>query len=751
MPSALRDPPGDAPAPEMAPLGQPARVESWRGNWILPRGWYWRDLVAGRPVSDQLSTTPHSMLHVSLRVLSGVSAKKEVDLWRSGVRSWDDLERHLVPQRSLLDDDPAQDSPLLHEVRACKTALASRDAGFLAARLDRAEHYRVAASFLEDCLFVDIETTGLSRYYDQITVIGWLLAGEYGLYVQGQSSAQFREVASRAKCVITFNGTLFDLPFIREAMPDLELPVVHVDLRFLAKRVGLTGGQKEIERSIGIGRSEDVGSVSGEFAPVLWHRYTNGDLGSLRTLLEYNLADIDGMVAIFRRVLSDLVRATHMPVSQPCIDAAFGRIAPRPESASMAVLKSLLPYPSSEEKPLRLEDIVFVDRSPRLKVVGIDLTGSEARASGWCLLDGREASTALVHTDEELVALTQRAMPHVVSIDSPLNLPEGRTTVDDSDPGRDEFGIMRYCERVLKKRGVNVYPALLPSMQRLTARGIRLASRLRTLGLPVIESYPGAAQDIMRIPRKRRGLEYLEQGLAAFGISGAYVKGGVSHDELDAITSAAVGVFFWSSMMERLGPDPLGDEALIIPDLRVDALAARSRLVVGLSGALGAGKTTTARYLEGLGFHYCRYSEVIERLVAEKTAAYSRTDLQTEGERVHRVLGQRWLGRELIRPHLGRQFLVIDGLRFPEDHAFLTEIFASQFLHINLLAPREIRRRRFGEREGSAEAFDKQERHAVESQFDTLRALAREIISNRGSKDTLFRSIDTIVQRDWKE
>ena len=125
---------------------------------------------------------------------------------------------------------------------------------------------------------------------------------------------------------------------------------------------------------------------------------------------------------------------------------------------------------------------------------------------------------------------------------------EGRLA--DDDPGRDEFGIMRKCERILKGRGVNVYPSLIPSMQRLTERGIRLASHFRALGIPVIESYPGAAQDIMDIPRKRAGLEHLVTGLADFGLKGAFEKNGASHDELDAITSAIVGLFFWSGKFE---------------------------------------------------------------------------------------------------------------------------------------------------------------------------------------------------------
>jgi len=690
------------------------------------------------------------MLHVSLQVLPGISARKEAALWRAGVLTWDDFERKYFPQRSLLEDDPTASSRVATEISACRTALAGGDISFFASRLEKSEHYRIALSIPDDCLFLDIETTGLSRYYDQITVIGWRIAGKHSFQVAGQLDDEFRKAMSSARCVITFNGTLFDIPFIREAHPDIQFPPVHIDLRFLAKRAGLSGGQKAIEKSIGITRSHEVSGVSGEFAPVLWHRYKAGDLSSLRTLLEYNLADIDGMVAIFEHVTRQLINDSGLPAPSNELNCCYVRLRTNVKSGNEVISKHLVPFPINAKKPLRLDDIVFVDRDPKLRVVGIDLTGSSIRASGWCLLDGAEATTARAHTDDELVTMTHRARPHLVSIDSPLTLPEGRIRVDDDDPGRERYGIMRFCERVLKKRGVNVYPALLPSMQRLTARGIALAARFRSLGLPVIESYPGAAQDIMRIPRKQKGLEYLEQGLAAFGVNGDYIKGGVSHDELDAITSAIVGVFFWASMMERLGPDPLGDEALIIPDLKVDALGVRNRLVVGLSGPLGAGKTTTAKYLENLGFYYCRFSTVIERLVAERTPAYTRADLQTEGARVHQQYGQRWLARELLRPIFQKRFLVIDGLRFPDDHAFLTEIFASQFLHIHVSAEREIRRARFAARESATDIFDVQERHMVESGHEQMRTLARDVLSNCTTTAVLFQHLDALLRRNWK-
>ena len=686
------------------------------------------------------------MLLASLQLFHGISAKKEKLLWLEGVSTWDALETRLSPQMSLLSGNVPRSSAFGRSLSESRRALEGHDVAYFGNRLDRAEHFRIALTFPEDFMFLDIETTGLSRYYDQITVIGWCLAGKQGFAIQGQSDLGFRDALRKAKGIVTFNGSLFDVPFIKEALPKIEFPQIHIDLRFLAKRIGLTGGQKRIELEIGVDRGSSVKNISGEFAPVLWHRYVAGDLQALRSLLLYNSADILGMISIFSYVVRKIALEKHMPVSEEKIFSVIDSMSARPTPPSDSLLSEyLLPYPKTSQRRVIISDLLIPSRRGPLKVIGIDLTGSEKRPSGWCLLSGHEAKTARINSDDELIALSIAAGPHLISIDSPLSLPSGRICVEDSDPGRAQFGIIRYCERVLKRRGVNVYPALLPSMQRLTARGIALAERFRKLGLPVIESYPGAAQDIMRIPRKRKGLEYLEQGLKEFGVTGDYCGGSVSHDELDAITSAIVGVFFWASKAERIGPDPFSDEALIIPDLRVDSTGARNRLVVGISGALGAGKTTAARHLESIGFRYCRYSEVIERLVKLKGPSYTREDLQVEGQRVHEKLGQRWLGRELLQPMLNEALLVIDGLRFPEDYAFLRELYGAQFLHLHVTAPRDIRRLRFARRQNGAHTFDMQDGHSVESQHDKLGSIADFVLLNHGPLDGYYDELKSII------
>jgi len=92
---------------------------------------------------------------------------------------------------------------------------------------------------------------------------------------------------------------------------------------------------------------------------------------------------------------------------------------------------------------------------------------------------------------------------------------------------------------------------------------MRLTQHLRELGFNVIESYPGAAQDILGITRKKISTEELKQGLMDFGLVGQFEYNKVTHDELDAITSALVGYFYLSDWYEALGNEDEG--YLIVP------------------------------------------------------------------------------------------------------------------------------------------------------------------------------------------
>ncbi|MDP9316478.1 MAG: DUF429 domain-containing protein [Chloroflexota bacterium] len=680
------------------------------------------------------------MILSTFQHLPGIGQKTERTLWESGVVFWHDWKSLSHKQLSIFADQlPELENQVLAESRR---ALVAEDAAFFAERLRRSEHYRIALSFPSKVLFLDIETTGLSIYYDHITLVGWAIGDKYSVYIQGEDDTALREALTNAKAIVTFNGSLFDIPFLLHQLQNLQVPPAHIDLRFLAKRVGLVGGQKHIEQVIGYERPATINEVIGETAPLLWHRYKRGDVSALKLLIAYNHSDIEGMKRIFDVVVDRVMQQEGVPHPLRSVH----HFSERPSNLLFATNVRDEGIFVPEYKGIDGPAISFKDLMHNindLKCVGIDLTGSEKRASGWCLLNGNIASTKRLNTDDEMVAEILRVMPHVVSIDSPLSLPKGRISVSDDDPGRATFGIVRHCERVLRQRGVNVYPALIPSMQNLTARGIRLTHRLRHLGIPVIESYPGAAQDIMNIPRKQAGLDLLKRGLADFGIKGDFETESISHDEVDAITAALVGVFFWSGRFEALGNEDEG--YLIIPDVKVEGSVWGDRLVVGLSGQIGSGKSTAGTFLKSRGFHYGRYSQVLEDILRSRGLEPNRETLQAIGAEVNVSPGQYWLSQQLVHRLPDQGDIVIDGLRFPEDHAFMIEQFGPTFVHIHVDATRTARIARYLATKGSQQEFETADMHMVESGINSLASLAHVRVTNEGALEDFIEQICLII------
>jgi dephospho-CoA kinase len=132
----------------------------------------------------------------------------------------------------------------------------------------------------------------------------------------------------------------------------------------------------------------------------------------------------------------------------------------------------------------------------------------------------------------------------------------------------------------------------------------------------VIESYPGAAQDILCIPRKQKSLRLLREGLKELGLTGPGLHS-TSHDEIDAITSAIVGRFFEAGSFEPMGV--LKEAQLVVP--KVQPLGFSQPPVICLAGKTGAGKSVVARYLAIFyGFHWIKTRDLIRALLLEDAA-----------------------------------------------------------------------------------------------------------------------------------
>ena len=145
--------------------------------------------------------------------------------------------------------------------------------------------------------FVDIETTGLSPWESDITVIGFYICSPnrsecVQLVGMDITRVDVLNTLEGVDTLYTYNGARFDLPFIHHHLGiDLADMYEHYDLMFHCWRNNLRGGLKGVEKQLGICRETE--GVDGREAIRLWNRYLySADMEALDTLLRYNKEDV---------------------------------------------------------------------------------------------------------------------------------------------------------------------------------------------------------------------------------------------------------------------------------------------------------------------------------------------------------------------------------------------------------------------------------------------------------------------------
>ena len=271
------------------------------------------------------------MLRETFVHIPGVGYRTEERLWRSGIRTWDDFAERSKPRRL-----PARVAHrIADEIARSDEALRRRRHRYFARNLPARDHWRAWPEFGDAVAYLDIETTGLSLGRDAVTVVGVYDGSARRSFIQGDDLEELPSALEDAKLLVTFNGSRFDVPFLRKAFPRMHLDQIHLDLVHPLRRLGFVGGLKAIESQVGILRSEETTGLGGFDAVRLWRAYNRGDDDALDLLLEYNMEDVVN--------LEPLAELAYKGLRSLCLDGGFvtaDRLPDRTRPPSRAPHKS---------------------------------------------------------------------------------------------------------------------------------------------------------------------------------------------------------------------------------------------------------------------------------------------------------------------------------------------------------------------------------------------------------------------------
>ena len=166
------------------------------------------------------------MIKHTFSILPGIGDKLEKRLWRNGIVTWEDFLAATDIDFLSTDTKKLYDAIL-------SEALQNLDSGnfsFFAETLKHGDQWRLFQLVRSKTVALDIETNGgTAGNGGQVTVVGLFDGFDYKALVRGKdlSKGTLAKELSRYSYVITFFGSVFDLPYIREiyglsfAMPHL--------------------------------------------------------------------------------------------------------------------------------------------------------------------------------------------------------------------------------------------------------------------------------------------------------------------------------------------------------------------------------------------------------------------------------------------------------------------------------------------------------------------------------------------------
>jgi uncharacterized protein YprB with RNaseH-like and TPR domain len=224
------------------------------------------------------------MLTATFCHIKGFSPRSERKLWADGILAWSHCQN---PGQKLFS--PRKTESLQAQLAESCMALESLDLAYFIERLPPAELPRVYPHITGKIAYLDIETTGLDAW-SNITTIAMYDGKTVQTFVRGRNLRDFPQAIADAQMIVTYNGSRFDLPFLRREL-GISLSNAHLDIMRPLRKQGFKGGLKQCERTLGI-RRQVPEDMDGFEAVRLWHAHERGHKMALPQLLAYNTQDV---------------------------------------------------------------------------------------------------------------------------------------------------------------------------------------------------------------------------------------------------------------------------------------------------------------------------------------------------------------------------------------------------------------------------------------------------------------------------
>lgn len=177
-----------------------------------------------------------------------------------------------------------------------------------------------------------------------------------------------------------------------------------------------------------------------------------------------------------------------------------------------------------------------------------------------------------------------------------------------------------------------------------------------------------------------------------------------------------------------------------------------SKIILGLIGRIGSGKTVAADYLvRKYGVGYLRFSDVLRDILQRIHKPDTRENLQNLGIALRKCFGEGVLAGVLRKDILAstREVIVVDGVRY-EDEVQMIKDVGGKIVYVT--APQELRFERTvgrgtrGESGLTFQQFRENENRETEKMIDVLGERAEYRIDNTGTVEDLKRKVDAIVK-----